>query len=114
MSFLEPDVIGYRKEKYGEKLVIVEVKADPMYLFDGIGRCRIFQLTSNYVYLALPSHLADKIGTKSLYEDLGIGVLSVDKYGVVEVKVEAKESHPYSTPIRDLFLAMVRSALGIT
>jgi hypothetical protein len=42
VSFLEPDVIGYKKENYKDRLVIVEVKTDPIFFFDGLGRCFVY------------------------------------------------------------------------
>jgi len=60
-------------------LVIVEVKTDPIFFFDGLGRCFVYKTVANYVYLAVPKDIAEKIGTGSLFEEragAGLGVES--------------------------------------
>ena len=113
VGLLEPDVVGYKKEDYSECLAVVEVKADPMYLFDGIGRCRVFQTVADYVYLALPQQFVDKIGSSSLYEkELKIGILSVGKD---EIKEHSKADKVYSHrhELRTVLMSMVKAALNI-
>ncbi len=106
---LELDLIGYSREK--DKIVAVEVKSSPTYLFDGIGRCAVLRMIVDYVYLALPEEYAMKIGSKSFFgEGLGIGLLSVGK----EVKEIAKapESYHKVVEIATLLKSMVRSMTG--
>jgi hypothetical protein len=116
---IEPDVVGYKKENYTEYLVIVEAKTDPMFLFDGLGRCFVYKTVANYVYLALPKEVAEKIGTGSLFEErygvgLGVGVIGVDpETKEVEERVEAKEITSWRNDLREALVGMVKSALGI-
>jgi len=121
VAFLEPDVIGYRRGNYGDCLTIVEAKTDPMFFFDGLGRCFVYKTVANYVYLAIPREVAEKIGTDSLFEErsgvgLGVGVLAVDPEAKkVEERVEAKEVSSYSwhNDLRKTLIGMVKSTLGI-
>jgi hypothetical protein len=119
VSFLEPDVIGYKKEDDKDRLVIVEVKTDPMFFFDGLGRCFVYKTVANHVYLAVPKDIAEKIGTDSLFEEkegagLGVGILAIDLGGnKVEVRVEAKETSGLRSDLRDILVKMVKSKLGI-
>ena len=112
ISYLEPDVVGYRREGYVEYLVIVEAKADPMHLLDGLGRCCVYQLVADYVYLALSKVLVDKIGPGSLYEELGVGVLSVSGKDV-QVKVKAQEKYTQRYELRKVLMDIVKASLGI-
>jgi hypothetical protein len=120
VAFLEPDVIGYKREN-GDHLVIVETKADPMFLFDGLGRCFVYRTVADYVYLAIPRKIADRIGAGSLFEErsgvgLGVGILAVDpETGEVEERVEAGEVDPRSWhgDLRKTLIGMVKSTLGI-
>ncbi|MDT7886091.1 MAG: hypothetical protein RQ968_01805 [Thermoproteota archaeon] len=119
VKYLEPDVIGYKKEGYKDCLAIVEAKTDPALFFDGLGRCFVYKMVANYVYLALPKEIAEKIGTDSLFEEkqgagLGVGILAVDLEGnKVEVRVEAKETFGLRIDLRDILVKMVKSKLGI-
>ena len=113
VSSIEPDVIGYKKEDYSELLALVEVKIDPMGLLDGIGRCEVFKVVADFVYLALhEDNIANKIGANSLYERMEVGVLSVS-LGDVKVKTPAKRLYNQDHYLREVMLAMVKSALGI-
>lgn len=113
VSSVEPDVIGYKKEEYSEVLTVVEVKADPMYLFDGIGRCEVFKAIADFVYLALPERIASKIGINSLFEPMQIGVLSISSEHSVKIKVEAKKNYNQDYLLRPVMIAMVKSALEL-
>jgi hypothetical protein len=119
VAFLEPDVIGYKKEDRKDLLAIVEAKTDPMFFFDGLGRCFVYKTVANYVYLATPKEVAEKIGTGSLFEEksgvgLGVGVLAVDPESKkVEVRVEAKEIYVWHDDLRDILVRMVKSMLGV-
>jgi hypothetical protein len=109
---LEPDVVGYRKSDNWDLLVIVEAKADRVGLFDGLGRCLVYQKVADFVYLALPKRVAEGIGESSLYKDFGIGVLSVDG-DRVEEKVKAGQQYSYRSELREILLSMVKAALGV-
>jgi len=92
--------------------VIVETKADPMFLFDGLGRCFVYRTVADYVYLAVPRKIADRIGVGSLFEErfgvgLGVGVLAVDP--------ETGEVDPRSWhgDLCKTLIGMVKSTLGI-
>lgn len=113
VSSVEPDVIGYKKEDYSEVLTVVEVKADPMYLFDGIGRCEVFKSIANFVYLGLPEKIASKIGSNSLFEFMQIGVLSISSEHSVKIKVEARKNYNQDHFLRPVMIAMVKSALEL-
>lgn len=114
VSFLEPDVIAYKEETRVDRLAIVEAKTDPMYLFDGLGRCFVYETVADYVYLAVPKDVAEEIGAGSLFEDLKVGILSVDpETRKVEEKVKAKELYPGRNDLRGILLKMVKSTLGI-
>jgi hypothetical protein len=114
VSFLEPDVIGYKEEDNLNRLTIVEAKTDPMFLFDGLGRCFVYETVANHVYLAVPKDVAEKIGTRSLYEDLKVGVLAVDpETKEIEEKVKAKEIYPARHDLREILLKMLKSTLKI-
>ena len=65
ISFLEPDIVAYKKETGGERLVVAEVKRNQMNLLDGIGRSvKVFSTVTDFVYLALPKIMADRIGSE--------------------------------------------------
>jgi hypothetical protein len=117
VGYLEPDVIGYKKEGYEEYLTIIEAKADPMYIFDGLGRCYVYQTVADYVYLALPKKLAEKIGPGSFFErELRIGILSVNKVNDkidVEVKIRAQKIYLHRHEMRMVLMDMVKAALNI-
>jgi len=114
VQFLKPDIVGYKKDEYKEIIASVEIKIDPMQIYDGIGKCVILQQVSDYVYLALPEEYASKVGPGSFFEDLSIGLLGVQTDGQVTVHVEAKEVPPHKKySLRQTFLGMVKSALGV-
>lgn len=112
---IAPDVAAYKMENYSETLTLIEVKADSMYLIEGIGRCVIYKTIADYVYLALPERTASKIGSNSLYELWSIGILSVSDDGIVKEKVKAKKNtRPESEfELRSVVLKNIRSVLGI-
>jgi hypothetical protein len=107
---LEPDVVGYEKEQ--NFLAVVEAKADRIGLFDGLGRCLVYQKVADFVYLALPRRIAEGVGENSLYKDFGIGVLSVDG-DRVEERVEAGRQYSHRYELREVLLSMVKAALGV-
>lgn len=113
VSSIEPDVIGYKKEDYSEVLTVVEVKADPMYLFDGIGRCEVFKSIADFVYLGLSEQIASKIGSNSLFESMQIGILSISLEHGVKIKVEARKNYNQDYLTRPVMIAMVKSALEL-
>jgi hypothetical protein len=112
---IRPDVAAYKKDGSMDSLLLVEVKADPMYIIEGIGRCIIYKLIANYVYLALPSKIAYKIGSKSFYQLWGVGVLSISDEGIIEEKVKPEKNYPPESEykLRDSYLETIKSSLGI-
>jgi hypothetical protein len=108
---LEPDLVGYKKENY-DLLTVVEAKADKAGLFDGLGRCLVYQKVADFVYLALPRRIAEGIGENSLYKDFGIGILSVDG-DRVEERVKAEQQYSHRSELREILLSMVKAALGV-
>ena len=113
VSSIEPDVIGYKKEDYSEVLTVVEVKADPMYLFDGIGRCEVFKSIADFVYLGLPEKIASKIGSNSLFESMQLGILSISSEHSVKIKVEARKNYNQDYLMRPVMIAMIKSAFEL-
>lgn len=114
VSSVEPDIVGYRKEQYSEVLTVVEVKTDPMYLFDGIGRCEVFKAIADFVYLALPDRIASQIGSNSLFEPMQVGVLSISPEHEVRVKVQPRQNLSHDYHLRQVMIAIVKSALELT
>ncbi|RSN78687.1 MAG: hypothetical protein DSO07_00805 [Thermoproteota archaeon] len=109
---LEPDVVGYKKSNHRDLLTVVEAKADRVGLFDGLGRCLIYQKVADFVYLALPRRIAEGIGENSLYKDFGIGILSVDG-DRVEERVKAEQQYSHRSELREILLSMVKAVLGV-
>jgi hypothetical protein len=107
---LEPDLVGYKRENY-DLLTVVEAKGDKAGLFDGLGRCLVYQKVADFVYLALPRRIAEGIGESSLYKDFGIGILLVDG-DRVEERVKAEQQHSHRSELREILLSMVKAALG--
>lgn len=112
ISFLEPDIVAYKKETGGERLVVAEVKRNQMHLLDGIGRCEVFSTVTDFVYLALPKIMADRIGSEALFKAMKVGVLSVEE-GNVDVKVKAEQNYLHQYNLRQTLLAMVKARLNI-
>jgi sRNA-binding carbon storage regulator CsrA len=84
-----------------------------------LGDASCIKTVANYVYLAVPKDIAEKIGTGSLFEEragagLGVGILAVNlENKQVEVRVEAKEIYIWRSELRDALVRMVKSQLGI-
>ena len=118
MRFVEPDVVGYRGSGPGAKIAIVEAKSDPMYLFDGIGRCAIFRLIADLVYLAMPRDFASKVRPDTpILKELGIGLLSVSERKA-EFLIESREEEiwyrdPSLNNLRELLMRMVGVPSGV-
>ena len=110
---IAPDLAVYKKNS-SEKLTLIEVKADSMYLIEGIGRCEVYKLIADFVYLALPESIAKKIGSNSFYEYWHIGILSVSEKGDIEEIVEAKQNDIYKVfGLRSTLLENIKSALRV-
>ena len=72
---IQPDVLGYKKENYSEKIVSVEVKLSAQNIYEGIGQCSLYQIMSDLVYLALPKYICDAIQNKKIFKTLRVGLL---------------------------------------
>ncbi len=112
VRFVEPDVVGYRGSGPGAEIAIVEAKGDPMYLFDGIGRCSIFRLIADLVYLAMPQDFASKVRPDTpILKELGIGLLSVSEKKAELLIESRKDERWYGDPslnnLRELLMRMV-------
>lgn len=70
---IQPDIVGYKKEK--DKIVAVEVKTSAEKIYEGIGQCSIYQMMSDFVYLALPKYVCDTIQSVKIFADREIGLL---------------------------------------
>ncbi len=77
---IEPDVVGIT-DSYSDN-VCVEAKAEIDSIFDVIGKCKIWQLASRHVYLAVPP--SDGFKTEGLAA-MGVGLLFVSENSVEEV-----------------------------
>jgi hypothetical protein len=111
VSYVEPDVVACKKNAVN-KIVTVEAKTDPMYIFDGLGRCVILKAIVDFAYLALPDYLATIVKDSTLFESIGVGLLSVSETGNVEEIVKAKMGVPYLPELYQWFRNYVEKSIA--
>ena len=92
---IQPDILGYRKKDYSEKIVSVEVKLSAQNIYEGIGQCSLYQIMSDFVYLALPKYICDAIQNMKIFKPLRIGLLEF-----TERKPLRKEMPPVSVDLK--------------
>jgi len=92
---IQPDLIGYKKEGYSEKIVCVEVKTSVNDIYQGIGQCALYRIMSNFVYLAIPKYISDTILNPKMFNAMGIGLLEF-----VEQKPARKEMSPITVNLK--------------
>lgn len=95
---IEPDVVGVRDSWLDNVCVEAKVRYDDP--FEIAGKCLVWQLVSNRVYLAYPKTPSFK---KAGFSVLGIGLLEVDGNDVKEVNKPSRHINQDSTR-SDLFL----------
>jgi len=95
---IEPDVVGIRDSWLDNVCVEAKVRLDDP--FEITGKCLVWQLVSNRVYLAYPKTPGFK---KAGFANLGIGLLEVDGNDVKEVSSPHRHVNQDSTR-SELFL----------
>lgn len=70
---IQPDILGYNKEE--NKIVAVEIKTSGANIYEGVGQCSIYQMMSDFVYLALPKDVCDTIQNRKIFKEKKIGLL---------------------------------------
>ena len=112
---IQPDIVGYNKEK--NKVVAVEVKTSAAQIYEGIGQCSIYQMMGDVVYLALPKYVCDTIQSVKIFENRKIGLLEYSEREQVRkdmspvsvtLKFEPKESYTTERTFYDQMANMLR------
>ncbi len=88
-AYIEPDVVGIRDSP--PDTVCIEAKSKVVDLFELVGKCKVWQLATRHVFLAVPQ--MNSLVTEGL-ESLGIGVLFVKGNQVSEI-VKPEPYHAY-------------------
>lgn len=113
---IQPDIVGYKSEG-GGKIVSVEVKSSAQQIYEGIGQCSIYQMMSNYVYLALPKYVCDTIQSVKIFQNRKIGLIEFSEREQVRkemspvsvgLKFEPEESYPRESTFYNQLLNMLR------
>ena len=114
---IQPDIVGYKKEEYSEKVLCVEVETSAQTIYQGIGQCAVYQTMSDYVYLALPKHVCDAIQSPRMFKTMRIGLLELTKREplrkemspvAVNLKFEPEESYRKESIFHQQLLNMLR------
>jgi len=79
-TYIEPDVVGVRSSPINTICIEVEVKLDE--IFEIIGKCTVWKLIADKVYLSYPKQKGFKT---SGFEKLNIGLLEVSDNQVKEI-----------------------------
>jgi len=114
---IQPDILGYKKEEYTEKIVSVEVEISAQNIYQGIGQCSVYRIMSDFVYLALPKHVCDAIKNVKMFKSMGIGLLQFAEHKPlrkemspvsVELKFKAEESYSKESTFYNQMLNILR------
>jgi hypothetical protein len=114
---IQPDIVAYKKEKYSEKILSVEVEISAERIYDGIGQCSVYQTMSNLVYLALPKHVCDTIQNIRLFKSMRIGLIEFSERETirkemspvsVNLKFEPSESNSIESTFYNQMLNLIR------
>lgn len=118
---IQPDIVGYKKEEYSEKVLCVEVETSAQTIYQGIGQCAVYQTMSDYVYLALPKHVCDAVQSPRMFKTMRIGLLELTKREplrkemspvAVNLKFEPEESYRKESTFHQQLLNMLRDFFG--